>query len=311
MNTTPLPAFVTIVEVGPRDGLQNEKEPVRAAAKIELIHRLQAAGVREIEATSFVSPKWVPQMTDAAEVMAGIRRQAGVRYSVLVPNMKGWEAAQASRPDEIVVFGAASEAFSLKNINCSIDESIARFAPVVAAARAAGVKVRGAISCAVGCPYEGEIAPGRVGHVARLMKDIGVQHVGVADTIGVGTPLKVRAAMQAALEHFPLDEVSGHFHDTYGQALGNIHECLQMGVHVFDASVSGLGGCPYAKGATGNVATEDVVYLLHGLGIETGIDLEALIDAGQFIRGEIGKPNGSRVARALLAKRGVAFEGCA
>jgi hydroxymethylglutaryl-CoA lyase len=308
MNTTPLPRRATIVEVGPRDGLQNEKEPVPAPAKIELIHRLQDAGVREIEATSFVSPKWVPQMADAADVMAGIERRAGVRYSVLTPNMKGWEAARATRPDEIVVFGAASEAFSQANINCSIAESIERFAPVVRAARAAGVKVRGAISCAVGCPYEGDIAPESVGRVARLMKEIGVQHVGVADTIGVGTPLKVRAAMQAALEHYPVDEVSGHFHDTYGTALANIYECLQMGVHVFDASVSGLGGCPYAKGATGNVATEDVVYLLHGLGIETGIDLDRLIDAGRRIRSAIGKPNGSRVARALLAKRGVAIE---
>ena len=308
MNPTSLPRAVTLVEVGPRDGLQNEKDPVPAAAKIELIRRLQAAGVREIEATSFVSPKWVPQMADALEVMAGIVRAPGVRLSVLTPNLKGWEAAAPTRPDEIVVFGAASEAFSRKNINCSIDESIERFAPVVAAAREAGVKVRGAISCAVGCPYEGEVAPSRVGHVAQRMKEIGVQHVGVADTIGVGTPLKVRAAMEAALAHYPLDEVSGHFHDTYGQALANILECLHMGVHVFDASVSGLGGCPYARGATGNVATEDVVYLLQGLGIETGIDLQALIDAGQFMRGVLGKPNGSRVARALLARRGVALE---
>jgi hydroxymethylglutaryl-CoA lyase len=303
MSTTSLPRRVTLVEVGPRDGLQNEKEPVSTAAKIALIDALQDAGVREIEATSFVSPKWVPQMADAADVMAGIERRAGVRYSVLTPNLKGWEAAHATRPDEIVVFGAASEAFSLANINCSIAESMARFAPVVAAARAAGVKVRGAISCALGCPYEGPVAPEAVGRVARLMKEIGVQHVGVADTIGVGTPLQVRAAMLAALEHFPLDEVSGHFHDTYGMALANVFECLQLGVHVFDASVSGLGGCPYAKGATGNVATEDVVYLLHGLGIETGIDLGKLIDAGQAMRDVIGKPNGSRVARALLAKR--------
>jgi hydroxymethylglutaryl-CoA lyase len=302
----PLPTHVKIVEVGPRDGLQNESSPVPADAKIGLVHRLQEAGLREIEVTSFVSPKWVPQMADAAEVMAGIERRAGVRYSVLTPNLKGWEAAAATRPDEIVVFGAASEAFSRRNINCSIAESIERFAPVVAAARAAGVKVRGAISCAVGCPYEGEVAPERVGLVARLMHGIGVQHVGVADTIGVGTPLKVRRAMEAALAVYPLAEVSGHFHDTYGQALSNIHECLQMGVSTFDCSVSGLGGCPYAKGATGNVATEDVVYLLHGLGIETGIDLDKLVDAGAYIRGRIGKPNGSRVARALLAKRGVA-----
>lgn len=298
-----LPSRVTLVEVGPRDGLQNEKQAVPAAAKIELVHRLQAAGLTEIEVTSFVSPKWVPQMADNAEVMAGIARQPGVRYSVLTPNLKGYEAAVLTRPDEIVVFGAASEAFSQKNINCSIAESIARFAPVVSAARAAGIKVRGAISCAVGCPYEGEIAPERVALVARLMAEIGVQHVGVADTIGVGTPRRVQAALEAALKHFPLAEVSGHFHDTYGMALANVYASLEVGVHRFDASVSGLGGCPYAKGATGNVATEDVVYLLHGLGIATGIDLDALIDAGVFIRQALGQANGSRVARAVLAKR--------
>ena len=298
-----LPEFVKIVDVGPRDGLQNEKNHVPTADKIALVGLLQDAGLREIEVTSFVSPKWVPQMADALEVMAGIVRHPGVRYSVLTPNLKGWEAAVATRPDEIVVFGAASEAFSQKNINCSIAESIDRFAPVVAAAKAAGVKVRAAISCAVGCPYEGEVAPARVGMVARMMRAIGVEHVGVADTIGVGTPLKVRAAMGAALEHFPLTEISGHFHDTYGQALSNIYECLQIGIHTFDTSVSGLGGCPYAKGATGNVATEGVVYLLHGLGIKTGIDLDKLVDAGAFISKAIGKPNGSRVARALLAKR--------
>ena len=298
-----LPEFVKIVDVGPRDGLQNEKNHVPTADKIALVGLLQDAGLREIEVTSFVSPKWVPQMADALEVMAGIARQPGVRYSVLTPNMKGWEAAIATRPDEIVVFGAASEAFSQKNINCSIAESIDRFAPVVAAAKAAGVKVRAAISCAVGCPYEGDIAPSRVAMVAKMMRAIGVDHVGVADTIGVGTPLKVRAAMEAALEHFPAAETSGHFHDTYGQALSNIYECLRMGIHTFDTSVSGLGGCPYAKGATGNVATEDVVYLLHGLGIETGIDLDKLVDAGAFISRAIGKPNGSRVARAMLAKR--------
>ena len=306
-----LPEFVKIVDVGPRDGLQNEKNHVPAVDKIALVGMLQDAGLREIEVTSFVSPKWVPQMADALDVMAGIARKPGVRYSVLTPNMKGWEAAVATRPDEIVVFGAASEAFSQKNINCSIAESIDRFAPVVAAARAAGVKVRAAISCAVGCPYEGEVAPARVGMVARMMRAIGVDHVGVADTIGVGTPLKVRAAMEAALEHFPLTETSGHFHDTYGQALSNIHECLRMGIATFDTSVSGLGGCPYAKGATGNVATEDVVYLLHGLGIETGIDLDKLVDAGAFISRQIGKPNGSRVARALLAKRANSTAVCA
>ena len=298
-----LPSRVKIVEVGPRDGLQNEKQAVAAQHKIALVHALQAAGLSEIEVTSFVSPKWVPQMADNAEVMAGIRRQPGVRYAVLTPNLKGFEAALATRPDEIVVFGAASEAFSQKNINCSIAESIERFASVTAAARAAGIKVRGAISCAVGCPYEGEIAPERVELVARLMKEIGVQHVGVADTIGVGTPTKVQRALEAALRHYPLAEVSGHFHDTYGQALSNVYASLELGISTFDTSVSGLGGCPYAKGATGNVATEDVVYLLHGLGIATGIDLDGLIDAGQAIRSVLGQPNGSRVARALLAKR--------
>jgi hydroxymethylglutaryl-CoA lyase len=301
-----LPSRVTLVEVGPRDGLQNEKQAVPAATKIELVHRLQAAGLREIEVTSFVSPKWVPQMADNAEVMAGVQRQAGVRYSVLTPNLKGWEAAALTQPDEIVVFGAASEAFSQKNINCSIAESIERFAPVVQAARAAGVKVRGAISCAVGCPYEGDIAPERVELVARLMAQIGVQHVGVADTIGVGTPRKVQRALEAALQHYPLAEVSGHFHDTYGQALSNVYASLELGISTFDTSVSGLGGCPYAKGATGNVATEDVAYLLHGLGIETGIDLDALIDAGVFIREALGQPTGSRVALAMLSKRNVA-----
>ncbi len=298
-----LPDRVTLVEVGPRDGLQNEKQAVAAADKIELVHRLQASGLTEIEVTSFVSPKWVPQMADNAEVMAGIARQPGVRYSVLTPNLKGWEAAALTRPDEIVVFGAASEAFSQRNINCSITESIERFAPVVAAARAAGIKVRGAISCAVGCPYEGEIAPERVGLVARLMAGIGVQHVGVADTIGVGTPRQVQAALEAALAHYSLAEVSGHFHDTYGMALANVLASLELGIARFDTSVSGLGGCPYAKGATGNVATEEVVWLLHGMGISTGIDLDALIDAGQFIRQALGQPNSSRVARALLAKK--------
>jgi hydroxymethylglutaryl-CoA lyase len=297
------PSKVKIVDVGPRDGLQNEKQPVPAAVKIELVHRLQDAGLTEIEVTSFVSPKWVPQMADNAEVMAGIRRKPGVRYSVLVPNMKGLEAALDSRPDEIVVFGAASEAFSQKNINCSIAESIERFAPVVEAARAKGIHVRGAVSTAVGCPYEGEVAPARVEMVARLMKQIGVQHLGVADTIGVGTPRKVQAAMEAALKHYALDDLSGHFHDTYGQALANTLACMEMGVWQFDTSCAGLGGCPYAKGATGNVATEDVVYMLQGMGIETGIDLDKLIDAGKFISDHLGRKPNSRAATALLNKR--------
>ena len=298
-----LPSKVKLVDVGPRDGLQNEKGAVPAAVKIELVHRLQDAGLTEIEVTSFVSPKWVPQMADAAEVMAGIHRKPGVRYSVLTPNMKGFEAAVLSKPDEIVVFAAASEAFSQRNINCSIAESIERFRPVVEAARANNIYVRGAISCAVGCPYEGEVAPERVERVARLLKGIGVQHMGVADTIGVGTPVKVQRAMDAALKHYAINDVSGHFHDTYGQALANTLVSLEMGVWQFDTSSAGLGGCPYAKGATGNVATEDVVYLLHGMGIETGIDLDKLIDAGKFISDFLERKPNSRAATALLNKR--------
>ena len=302
MNT---PSRVKLIEVGPRDGLQNEKQAVPAAIKIELVHRLQNAGLTEIEVTSFVSPKWVPQMADNAEVMAGISRKPGVRYSVLTPNLQGYQAALLSKPDEIVVFGAASEAFSQKNINCSIAESIARFAPVVAAAKAAGIYVRGAMSCTVGCPYEGDIAPQRVEYLARLMAEIGVQHVGVADTIGVGTPLKVQRALEATLKYFDIDHISGHYHDTYGMALANTLASLELGVWNFDTSVAGLGGCPYAKGATGNVATEDVVYLLHGMGIETGVDLDALVDAGQFISHFLGRKPHSRAANALLAKRAV------
>ena len=301
-----IPAQVTLVEVGPRDGLQNEKSPVDTATKVELVHLLQAAGLREIEVTSYVSPKWVPQMADNAAVMAGVRRQHGVRYSVLTPNLKGFEAAvrhPAIRPDEIVVFAAATEAFSRRNINCSIEESIERFRPVVAAAHAHGIKVRSAISCAVGCPYQGEVSADEVERVVLLMKAIGVDHCGVADTIGVGTPKRVQAAMERALKHFPLAEVSGHFHDTYGQALPNIYACLEMGIHTFDASVAGLGGCPYAKGATGNVGTEDVLFMLNGLGIETGIDIDKLVDAAAFISGVLGRKPVSRSGNALLAKR--------
>ena len=302
-----LPSTVKLIDVGPRDGLQNEKQPVPAGVKVELVHRLQDAGLKEIEVTSFVSPKWVPQMADNAQVMHGLARKRGVRYSVLTPNLKGFEAAVAAPreewPDEIVVFGAASEAFSQKNINCSIAQSIERFAPVVAAAREHGIAVRGAMSCTVGCPYEGEIAPEAVGRLAKLMKDIGVERVDVADTIGVGTPNKVQAALRATLAHFDLDHVSGHFHDTYGQALVNTLAALEMGVWNFQSSVAGLGGCPYAKVATGNVATEDVVYLLHGMGIETGIDLDALIDAGVFISAALGREPYSRVSKAIRSKR--------
>ena len=298
-----LPRRVKLIDVGPRDGLQNEKQPVPAAIKIELVQRLQAAGLKEIEVTSFVSPKWVPQMADNAEVMAGIARMEGVRYSVLTPNMKGFESALLSKPDEVVVFGAASEAFSQKNINCSIAESIERFGPVVKAARDAGIAVRGAMSCTVGCPYEGDVAPERVAYLAGLMKSIGIQRVDVADTIGVGTPRKVQAAMEATLKHYALNDVSGHFHDTYGQALANTLASLQMGVWNFQSSIAGLGGCPYAKGATGNVATEDVVYMMHGMGIDTGSDLDALIDAGAFISQALARQPNSLVARAILNKR--------
>lgn len=298
-----LPSRIQLIDVGPRDGLQNEKQPVPAAIKIELVHRLQAAGLREVEVTSYVSPKWVPQMADNHDVMSGLQRQVGVRYSVLTPNLKGFEAAVLDRPDEIVVFGAASEAFSQKNINCSIAESIERFAPVVEAALAAGIAVRGAMSCTVGCPYEGDIAPERVAYLAGLMKGIGVQRVDVADTIGVGTPRQVQRAIEAALQHYDLDHVSGHFHDTYGQALPNTLAALQLGVWNFQSSVAGLGGCPYAKGATGNVATEDLVFMLHGMGLDTGIDLDALVDTAAWISTQLGRAPQSRVARALLAKR--------
>ncbi|MCO5109868.1 MAG: hydroxymethylglutaryl-CoA lyase [Burkholderiaceae bacterium] len=299
-----IPTRVQLIDVGPRDGLQNEKLPVPAEVKIGLVHRLQAAGLQEIEVTSYVSPKWVPQMADNHAVMQGVQRQSGVRYSVLTPNLQGFEAAVLDKPDEIVVFGSASEAFSQKNINCSIAESIERFAPVVEAALAAGIAVRGAMSCTVGCPYEGEIAPERVAYLAGLLKGIGVQRVDVADTIGVGTPRKVQRAIEAALQHYAINEVSGHFHDTYGQALSNTLAALELGVWNFQSSVAGLGGCPYAKGATGNVATEDVVYMLHGMGIETGIDLDKLIDAGAYISDFLGRKPNSRAATALLNKRG-------
>jgi hydroxymethylglutaryl-CoA lyase len=297
-----LPTKVTIVDVGPRDGLQNEQQMIPAAIKIELVDRLTDAGFSAIEVTSFVSPKWVPQMSDATEVMAGIRRKPGVVYSVLVPNMKGFEAALPAKPDEIVVFGAASEAFSQKNINCSIDESIARFAPVAAAAREHGIRVRGAISCAVGCPYQGDVEPQAVAHVARLMKAIGVQHIGVADTIGIATPEKTKRAMEAALGVYDLADVSGHFHDTYGMATANVYACLELGISTFDASIAGLGGCPYAKGATGNVATEDVLYLLQGLGIDTGIDFAKAVQTGQWISAILQRKAHSRAGNAIAAK---------
>ena len=297
-----LPKRVQIVDVGPRDGLQNEKQLISADVKVELVDRLTDAGFGNIEVTSFVSPKWVPQMSDAAEVMARIRRKPGVVYSVLVPNAKGFEGALAAKADEIVVFAAASEAFSQRNINCSIDESIERFRPVTHAAQQHGISIRGAISCALGCPYQGEVEPSAVAHVAQRMKDIGVQHVGVADTIGTGTPDQTKRVIEAVLNVYPLPAVSGHFHDTYGMATANVYACLELGISTFDSSIAGLGGCPYAKGATGNVATEDVLYLLNGLGIETGIDFVKAVATGQWISGILNRKAHSRAGNAVTAK---------
>ena len=297
-----LPNAVKIVEVGPRDGLQNEKEFVPTEVKIDLVNRLSAAGFRNIEAASFVSPKWVPQMADGAQVMAGIERREGTIYSVLTPNMKGFDGALAAHADEIVIFGAASEAFSQKNINCSIAESIARFEPVARAAKESGMRVRGSISCALGCPYQGDVPVPAVVDVVQRMAALGCDEIDIADTIGVGTAGRTREVFAAVTKVFPREQLSGHFHDTYGQALANIYAALLEGIEIFHASVAGLGGCPYAKGATGNVATEDVLYLMNGLGIETGIDLDAVVAIGDFISKSIGRTNASRVGRALLAK---------
>jgi hydroxymethylglutaryl-CoA lyase len=298
-----LPSKVKIVEVGPRDGLQNEKEALDAAVKIELVDRLSRAGFTNIEAASFVSPKWVPQMATSRDVMAGIERRPGTIYSALTPNMQGFDAALQAKADEVVIFGSASEAFSQKNINCSIAESIARFEPVAAAAKAHGLRLRGSISCAFGCPYQGEVPLDAVADVVRRMRDLGCDEIDIADTIGVATPRKTQAVMETAAKAFDLARISGHFHDTYGQALANIYASLELGVAIFHSSVSGLGGCPYAKGATGNVATEDVVYMLNGLGIETGIDLDQVVDAGAFISQQLGRKGASRAGNALLAKR--------
>jgi hydroxymethylglutaryl-CoA lyase len=296
------PPRVTLVEVGPRDGLQNESQPLATPVKVELIERLVQAGLRKIEAAAFVSPRWVPQMADGADVLSRVPRGSDIVYAALVPNLKGFEAAAAAHVDEVVVFSAASETFCRKNINCSIAESIERFKPVCEAARRAAIAVRGSISCSLGCPYEGAIAPEAVARVARLMKEIGVQHVGVADTIGVGTPRATQRVFEAVLAVYPLQDVSGHFHDTYGQALANVYACLQMGVSTFDASVAGLGGCPFARGATGNVATEDVLYLLNGLQIETGVDLDRLVQAGQWISGVLGRKAATRAGNAIRAR---------
>lgn len=298
-----LPTKAKIVEVSPRDGLQNEKGFIPTDIKIELIDRLSQAGFANVEATSFVSPKWVPQMSDAAEVMSGINRRPQTVYSVLTPNMRGFDGALAAGADEVVIFGAASEAFSQKNINCSIAESIARFEPVAEAAKAAGLRLRGSISCALGCPYQGDVDPSAVVDVARRYLALGCDEIDVADTIGVGTPARVERVMKAVTEVVDPARIAGHFHDTYGQALANILASLQAGVSIYHASVAGLGGCPYAKGATGNVATEDVLYMLHGMGIETGVDFEAVVDIGQWISMHLNRKSGSRAGNAHAAKR--------
>lgn len=296
-----LPSRVRIVEVGPRDGLQNEAAAVPTAAKIALIDRLSASGLQAIEATSFVSPKWVPQLADAAEVYAGIRRRPGVRYPVLVPNEQGYERARAVGVEEIAVFAAASDAFSRKNINASIDASLARFEPVLARAHSDGVAVRGYVSTVLGCPYQGEVPLADVVRVAQALHAMGCYEVSLGDTIGIGTPGKARAMLRAVAEQVPMSALAVHFHDTYGQALANVLACLEEGVAVVDAAVSGTGGCPYAKGASGNVASEDVVYMLHGLGIATGIDLDALVDTGRWLAEQLGRATGSKVTRARAA----------
>ena len=298
-----LPASVLITEVGPRDGLQNEKQPVATDIKVSLCERLLAAGVSQLEVTSFVSPKWVPQMADAAEVLARLPRRAGLTLSALTPNMKGFEAALASGVDEVVIFGAASEAFSMRNTNCSVAESIERFRPVAEQARAHGIRLRAAISVAFGCPYQGEVPIDSVIDLVRRTRDLGCDEIGIADTIGVATVGHVKKVFEAAAREVPLAKLSGHFHDTYGQAVANVYGCLEVGVHRFDSAIAGLGGCPYAKGATGNVATEDLVWLFQGLGIETGLNLDALVEAGSWISEQIGRRYSSRVGAALAARR--------
>ncbi len=300
-----LPVKVRIVEVGPRDGLQNEKQVIPADTKIALIRRLEAAGLKTIETTSFVSPKWVPQMGDNTEVLTRVLAAAasGVDYPVLTPNMKGFESALAAGAREVAVFGAASESFSQKNINCSITESLERFRPVLEAAAAADVRVRGYVSCVAGCPYEGQVAPEAVAEVAGTLFDMGCYEVSLGDTIGSGNPASIQRMLEAVLNRVPAQRLAGHYHDTYGMAVANIHASLQAGLSVFDASVAGLGGCPYAAGASGNVATEDVVWLLNSLGVDTGIDLDALVDTASWISSQLGREPASKVARALLAKR--------
>ena len=294
---------VRIVEVGPRDGLQNEPGEVPTAVKLELIERLADAGLPAVEATAFVSPKWIPQMADHTEVMERLRRKPGVSYPVLTPNLKGFEAARAAGAQEVAVFGAASEAFSKKNINCSIDESLERFSDVFSAAKKHGIAVRGYVSCVVGCPYEGPIAPERVAHVAGALYDMGCYEVSLGDTIGVGTPGRTKAMIEACAARVPIEKLAGHYHDTYGQALANIYASLEAGVRTFDSSVAGLGGCPYAAGASGNVATEDVLFMLNGLGLRTGVDLEKVVDVGDWISSFLKREISSKTSKAILAKR--------
>ena len=294
---------VRIVEMGPRDGLQNEPREVPTEIKVELIERLANAGLPAVEATAFVSPKWVPQMADHTEVLERIKRKPGVSYPVLAPNLKGFEAARAAGATEVAIFGAASEAFSKKNINCSISESLDRFRPIVSESKKYDIKVRGYVSCVLGCPYEGEVKPERVADVAGALFDMGCYEISLGDTIGVGTPAKTKMMIDACSERVPVAKLAGHYHDTYGQALANTYASLELGVRTFDASIAGLGGCPYAKGATGNVATEDVVYMLHGLGMQTGIDLDALVEIGAWISKALGRDYGSRAGKALAAKK--------
>lgn len=296
------PSRVKIVEVGPRDGLQNEKEFIPTEIKVELVNRLSNAGFVNVEAASFVSPKWVPQMADGTEVMAAIERRPGTIYSALTPNMRGFEAALAAKADEVVIFAAASQAFSQRNINCSIEESLERFEPVALAAKEAGLRLRGSISCAFGCPYEGAVAPANVLKVGQRLIELGCDEIDVADTIGVGTARQVYEVMRMVTEQIDPVHVSGHFHDTYGQAIANIVAAMQAGIHIFHSSVAGLGGCPYAKGATGNVATEDVLFLMQGLDIETGIDLNAVVDTGQWISAHLNRKSASNAGNALAAR---------
>jgi hydroxymethylglutaryl-CoA lyase len=291
------------VEVGPRDGLQNEPGQVSTDVKVELIERLADVGLPAVEATAFVSPKWIPQMADHTEVFERIRRKPGVSYPVLTPNLKGFEAARAAGATEVAIFGAASETFSKKNINCSIAESLERFKPVTQAAKASGIKVRGYVSCVLGCPYEGDIAPEKVAEVAGALYEMGCYEVSLGDTIGTGTPGRTKAMIEACAKRVPLERLAGHYHDTYGQALANIYASLEMGVATFDASVAGLGGCPYAAGASGNVATEDVIYMMNGLGIRTGVDLDRLVDIGQWIYGVLNRKPASKAALAISAKK--------